>query len=521
MNTYFDFRNLFIFEMANNHQGSVEHGLRIIQAMSQIAKHHRIRGAVKFQFRSLDTMIHPSHRQASNNKHISRFVSTRLSSPEFATMLEAVKRSGLISVCTPFDEASVNEIMSQGIEVIKVGSCSATDWPLIEKIAGTNKPVIFSTGGLSVKQIDDLVSFFDHRKVHFAIMHCVALYPTPADKLQLNQIDFLRQRYPNQTIGLSSHENPEWMLPVQVAVSKGAEIFERHVGLPTDSIQLNHYSSTPEQVDRWVQAALEAKKICGERERLVIPEEIESLASLKRGIYAQQSLKPGEIIRRDRVYFAMPLVDGQLPAGEWKEGMIPLEPVTADSAIVRAKVKIPHNPDAQVLYTAIHSIKGMLNEARIALNTDFKAEFSHHYGITEFPKFGTTIIECINRDYCKKLLIMLPGQKHPLHFHKRKEETFQVLHGILETEVEGHARTLYPGDIQLVPQGVWHRFWSDQGAIFEEISSTHFNDDSFYEDKDINKLERSARKTVVNNWGRYQIAPEHLSPLPASTTQNQ
>ena len=77
---------------------------------------------------------------------------------------------------------------------------------------------------------------------------------------------------------------------------------------------------------------------------------------------------------------------------------------------------------------------------------------------------------------------MLPGQKHPPHFHKKKEETFQVLYGTLEVEVDGRRRTLIPGDIQLVPQGIWHNFWSDTGAIFEEISSTHYNDDSFYAD---------------------------------------
>jgi N-acetylneuraminate synthase len=158
-----------------------------------------------------------------------------------------------------------------------------------------------------------------------------------------------------------------------------------------------------------------------------------------------------------------------------------------------------------VLFTAIHTIKGMLNEARIALNTEFKAEFSHHYGIAQFPQVGATIIECINRDYCKKLIIQMPGQRHPSHFHKKKEETFQVLYGTQEVEVDGRRRTLYPGDIQLVQQGVWHEFWTETGSIIEEISTTHYDDDSFYADKVINRTERAKRKTVVNNWGRYQI----------------
>ena len=168
-------------------------------------------------------------------------------------------------------------------------------------------------------------------------------------------------------------------------------------------------------------------------------------------------------------------------------------------------MQIPHDPNSQVLYSAIHSLKAMLNEARIALNTDFKVEFSHHAGIEKFPEVGATFIDCVNREYCKKLVIQMPGQYHPLHYHKKKEETFQVLYGIMEIEVDGRCRTLFPGDTQLVPQGVWHEFSTKTGVIFEEISTTHFNDDSFYEDKAINRVERSARKTIVKHWGRYQI----------------
>ena len=147
----------------------------------------------------------------------------------------------------------------------------------------------------------------------------------------------------------------------------------------------------------------------------------------------------------------------------------------------------------------------MLNEARIFLNADFNAEFSHHYGVLEFPNAGATIIDCVNREYCKKLIVQLPGQHHPAHYRRKKDETFQVLYGVVEMEVEGRRRTLQPGDTQVVQQGVWHESWTESGAILEEISTTHYSDDSFYEDKQINQMDRSLRKTVVKHWGRYQF----------------
>lgn len=508
MTNAFDFRDLFVFEMANNHQGQVDHGRRIIKEVAQLAHAKRVRAAVKFQFRELDTMIHPAHRQGSRNKHIGRFLSTRLAREEFGTLVEEVKSHGLITMCTPFDEPSVEQIVALGVEVVKIGSCSATDWPLIETIADCNKPVIFSTGGLTMKEIDDLVSFFDHRRVPHAIMHCVSIYPTPDDQLELNQIAALCRRYPGKVIGFSTHESPDDLTAVGVAVAKGARIFERHVGVEADGITLNTYSSTPIQIERWIDAYLKARRLCGHDVRPAASAvELEGLRELKRGVYARRPLKHGVAVGRDAVYFAMPCEPGQLTSGEWKDGVVPGQDVARDAPLMTAALEVPrtHEPAKQALFTAIHTIKGMLNEARIALNTDFRAEFSHHYGLARFAEFGATIIECINREYCKKLIIQMPGQRHPAHYHKRKEETFQVLWGVLEMEIEGRRRTLHPGDTQLVQQAVWHEFWTETGAIVEEISTTHFNDDSFYADKAINRVERAQRKTIVNNWGRYQL----------------
>ena len=159
----------------------------------------------------------------------------------------------------------------------------------------------------------------------------------------------------------------------------------------------------------------------------------------------------------------------------------------------------------QILKKSIHIAKGILNEAKVFLNSDFEAEFSHHYGVEEFEKTGAIIINCINREYCKKLVIVLPGQSHPDHYHKRKEETFNLLYGDFELTVDGAQRSLYPGDISLVMPGVWHSFKSKKGCIVEEVSTTHFKNDSVYKDPFINKLSLEQRKTKVPNWGRYFI----------------
>jgi sialic acid synthase SpsE/quercetin dioxygenase-like cupin family protein len=501
----FDFNDLFVFDLANNHQGSLKHALNIIREIGTVVRKHKVRGVFKFQFRQMETFIHPLHQQESDNKHIPRFLSTRLSNNQYKTLLETVHAEGMLAMCTPFDEESVDVITEMGFDMIKIASCSAKDWPLLEKIVDSGLPIIFSTGGLLISNIDDLVSFFNHRGSEFAIMHCVSIYPIPSDKFNLNQINILKERYRDHVIGWSTHENPDATVPVQIAVANGARIFERHVGMTTDKITLNSYSSTPEQTDAWIKAYFDAVELCGSNERTVNSEETASIDSLRRGVFAKKGIKPGKIIERSKVYFAMPYEEGQLDSGHWKEGIVSVGKILADEPLMMTAIEIPVDQDYQLIKQSLHEVKALLNEARIALHSEFEVEYSHHYGIKKFCDHGAVIINCINREYCKKLIVQLQGQSHPSHFHKLKEETFQVLHGELIVNVDNHVRTLKPGETCLVMPGVWHSFGTETGCVFEEISTTHYNNDSYYKDKAINKIERFERKTVVDHWGRFQM----------------
>ena len=66
--------------------------------------------------------------------------------------------------------------------------------------------MIVSTGGSSLRDMDDLITFFNRRNIPFALNHCVSLYPSEDSELEINQIDFLRNRYPDNVIGFSTHE---------------------------------------------------------------------------------------------------------------------------------------------------------------------------------------------------------------------------------------------------------------------------------------------------------------------------
>jgi sialic acid synthase SpsE/mannose-6-phosphate isomerase-like protein (cupin superfamily) len=433
-------------------------------------------------------------------KYIKRFAETRLSRLQFDQLISEIKVNGFLTMSTSFDEVSFDMIKDQDLDIIKIASCSFTDWPVLERAASMDKPIIASTAGASLEDIDRVVSFLSNRSKDFAIMHCVGEYPTADEKMHLSQIDFLRKRYPNVRLGFSTHENPDNTDLIKIAIAKGANIFEKHVGLPTDKYPINAYSVTPEQADAWLTAAAYTITVCGEGQ-LRLPEnkaEKEGLRTLRRGMFAKSKIKVGTRITNDNFYFAFPPNETQFTANDYSK-------YSEFIANVDIEINQAIGPDNSTLTNTREKIldiarrvKNLLNQGKVIVPGGVELEISHHYGLDKFDDFGLVMLTVVNRDYCKKLLVSLPGQLHPEQYHKQKEETFHVLYGDLELELNGKLQILGPGDVLTVMPGVRHKFRSVSGAVVEEISSTHFKNDSFYTDESINK--NPNRKSLITYW---------------------
>jgi sialic acid synthase SpsE/quercetin dioxygenase-like cupin family protein len=493
---------LFIFEMANNHQGMLEHGLGIIRAMGEVAKSRKAAGAVKFQFRQLESFLHPgflhSMMPTSSNKHTKRFIQTRLTTRDYQDLAQAAVDCGLVPFATPFDEESVALCEALEFPVIKIASCSATDWPLLRRVAQSNRPVVCSTAGLSVKDIDEVVAFFRSRRVPLAIMHCVGIYPTPRERLQLDLIRVLRARYPDIVIGYSGHETATDLDVPGMAIAAGASILERHVGLPTAEITLNGYSLDPAQVDAWVGAAVSAHSaIAAGQNRIQTDAEQTSMNELKRGVFCRVAKKSGEFLQEEDLMLAMPCLPGQFSAGDWDDVIGMPVPHTGIAAMMPVmKLAGGTVPGEISVSSIVEQVKQMLTQAKIALPEQTPAEISHPYGLDTFGRHGAVIIDVVNREYCKKLILQLPGQNHPIHKHIQKEETFQILMGEVEAVVDDRIEMLKPGDSLVIHRGAMHGFRTDTGMIMEEISTTHVKGDSVYQDQGI-PSDPTTRKTPV------------------------
>jgi sialic acid synthase SpsE len=339
------FDDLFVLEMANNHLGSVDRGLAIIDAYAKVVRFNGVKAALKLQVRS-DDFVHPFYTDM-DNRYIKKTLATTLSDQDYMTLVRAIRQARCIPMATPFDECAVETCAKVlDIPIYKVASSDVNDWPLIEAIAFWRRPTIISTGGSSAKDLDDVVAYFEKRDIPLAINHCVAIYPSEEEDLDMNQIDYLRERYPGHTIGFSSHEYKDWQASMLIAYAKGARTFERHVDI-TDDITVSPYCSIPSQVDEWLRAYKRAVVFCGsskESKRIPPQKEIKYLDNLVRGFYAKHDLKSGDVLTSDDLYLAIPLLKGQLSCREYLEGEVLQRDIEMLNPIMVDDINSPHVP---------------------------------------------------------------------------------------------------------------------------------------------------------------------------------
>lgn len=343
------FENLFVLELANNHWGKLERGLKIINDHARVVRYNNVKAAIKLQFRDVDEFIHPEFKGDTSNRYIKKTQDTKLSKADFTRMVDEIRNLSCIPMATPFDEASVDLCVEFDMPIIKIASSDMNDWVLIEKIASTRRPTIVSTGGASEKDLDDLVHFYEKRDIPLSINHCVSLYPSEDSELELDQIDYLRNRYPNHVIGLSTHEYHDWHSSMLISYAKGVRTWERHIDIDYEGVPVSSYCSVPENCDTWFKALKKAAEMCGGRshaKRTISKKETEYLNALVRGVYAKHDLAPGYVFTKDSLekdfYLAIPLQKGQLSCREVMNGEKLTAGITANQSLTINHIDGPY-----------------------------------------------------------------------------------------------------------------------------------------------------------------------------------
>ncbi len=137
---------------------------------------------------------------------------------------------GMDFAATAFDIRSVSFLDLLGPDWIKVASGDLTTIALLEVIAMTGYPVVFSTGGAD--SLDPIRRAYDTLRLYgsaVAVLHCTSGYPAEWGELNLRCIESLREELPETTVGWSSHARG--ISQACTAYALGARIIEAHFTL--------------------------------------------------------------------------------------------------------------------------------------------------------------------------------------------------------------------------------------------------------------------------------------------------
>lgn len=227
-------KTYIIAEIGINHNGLLESCFKLIDAAVLAGC-----DAAKFQFFKA-AMLYP--KSAGRLKWKNRAgrvysydiynVSERFSMPEewVLKLISYCRKRRIEFLSSVFDNSGVDLLINIGLKKIKLSSYTITHLPLIEHCARKQLPIIMSTGGASLSEIDEAVSVV--RKYHnqISLLHCSLDYPTKLSDCNLGVIRSLAMAYPDITIGYSDHTK-EVSSAAKQAVYLGARVIEKHITL--------------------------------------------------------------------------------------------------------------------------------------------------------------------------------------------------------------------------------------------------------------------------------------------------
>lgn len=291
-----DYDPVIIAEIGINHEGSLEvakamvdaacdAGIEIIKHQTHIPEEELSPLAKEMKMIDIDNMnLYESLEKIC------------LSEDEERQLKEYVENKGMIFISAPFSFAAVDRLERMGIKAYKISSSQMNNYPLVEYVASTRKPIIMSTGMNDIEGVRKAIKTIERYHDNYAILHCTNIYPTPADKVRLNAMLELKENFPDRIIGLSDHtlnNNSSY-----AALALGASIIERHFTDRKDRPGKDiPWSMTPEEAKELISYSKDILKMKqGKKQALQEEDEFKELTFT---VVTKRPIRKGSIITRD------------------------------------------------------------------------------------------------------------------------------------------------------------------------------------------------------------------------------
>lgn len=307
-----------IAEIGHNHQGSVEKAKQLFRAAKDCGV-----DAVKLQKRSNRTMYTRAMYESpyDNENSFGPTYGAHREALEFGweDYVELKRYAGEIGVtffATAFDFESADFLAKLDIPVYKIASGDLTNLPLILHVAKMGKPLVISTGGGSMEDVQRVYDAVMSVNAQFCLLQCTACYPAEPEDMNLRVITTFRERYPDLVIGLSDHQNGIAM--ADVAYILGARVIEKHFTLNRSWKGTDHaFSLEPVGMRKLVRDLRRVRVALGTGIKQPIPVEKKPLFKMGKKLVAARGLPVGHVLTAADVAIKSPndgLPPYQLPA---------------------------------------------------------------------------------------------------------------------------------------------------------------------------------------------------------------
>lgn len=300
-----------VAEAGVNHNGDINLAHRLIDAAAGAGA-----DAVKFQSFVTEELVTPGTQKAgyqveTTGKEGGQYEMLKvleLSADQQTELKAHCDRTGLIYLCTPYENTSLDNLDRIGIAAFKVASTDTTNIPFLRYMAGKGRPVVLSTGMSTLGEVEQAVEALKAGGLEdkIIIVHCLAEYPAPPDEANLRAILTLQQAFACP-VGFSDHTPGIGVSPW--AVAAGACLIEKHFTLDHSLAGPDHRASLePLELIALVKTLRELEAALGDGIKRIMPSELGNKKVMQKSLVARRAIKAGEIINTEDLTCRRPAV---------------------------------------------------------------------------------------------------------------------------------------------------------------------------------------------------------------------
>lgn len=271
--------------MANSHEGKLIHAKKIVEGASKAGAN-----AIKFQKFTANELAERDHENYELYKRL------EMNIREWDGLIKFTKNKKLKVFVDVFGVQSAKDISKLGIDGYKIHSADITNPHLIQFLARTKKPILLSTAGCLLNEVDEAIKSLLKIPKEIALMHGFQGYPTKLDDMNLLRISELKKKY-DLPVGLMDHVSGNspmaFNLPL-IGIGMGATIIEKHITLDRSKKGLDYYSAiNPDEFRTLVSLIRMTEKSLGKSEFILSGNELLYRQNHKKNPIARRFIKKG------------------------------------------------------------------------------------------------------------------------------------------------------------------------------------------------------------------------------------